>query len=184
MLIKEYLVKSGERFEKHLQEHKGKYIFQAVGFIIAGLFVMTLSGTTALHAELLAGMALLIAGTFQMLLTLRSKVHGWSLLAACLSLVAGALILWKPFPVLFGCVILLTLFMALEAIIELSLSFWMPKSRQRNWLLFSASLFFGLAVMTWVGYPTFDTLYLGWIVAANFILYGLSLLTLIWKAAS
>lgn len=184
MFIREYLLNLNERFEKGLRENKGKYIFQAVGFILAGLSAATLSGTTALHAELLGGMALLIAGAFQMALTLRSNIHGWSLFAACISLVAGVLILWKPFPVLFAGVVFLTVFMVVEAIIELLLSFRAPRPRQRSWLLFSASLFLGLAVITWVGYPAFDTLYLGWIVAANFILYGLSLLTLVWKAAS
>jgi hypothetical protein len=33
-------------------------------------------------------------------------------------------------------------------------------------------------------YPAFDVFYLGWVVAINLILYGLSLLMLVWRIAS
>jgi uncharacterized membrane protein HdeD (DUF308 family) len=41
-----------------------------------------------------------------------------------------------------------------------------------------------LAIILWIGFPTFDVLYLGWVVAINFILYGLSLMMLVWRVAA
>ena len=173
-----------ERIEQHLRDHKGKYILQGIGFIVSGILSATLSGTTALHTELLIGVILLMTGMFQLVLTLKSKMHWWSLLSAALSIVIGTLILWKPFPVLISVVTLLAVFMAAEGLFELFLAFRFRPVHSWNWMVFSSVVTLTMAVILWVGYPTFDVLYLGWIVAVNLVLYGLSLLMLVWKVAS
>jgi uncharacterized membrane protein HdeD (DUF308 family) len=157
----------GERVEQHLRDHKGKYIFQGIIFIVAGVLSAMLSSVTVLHTELLVGIVLLVTGMFQLVLTLKSKMHWWSLLSAGLSIFVGLFIVWKPFPVLISIVTLLAVFM----------------TRSWNWMIFSSIVTLTMAVVLWVGYPTFDILYLGWIVAVNLILYGLSLLMLVWGVA-
>ncbi len=173
-----------ERLEQHLRDHRGKYIFQGVAVIIAGVLSAALSGTTVLHTELLIGIVLLVTGMFQLALTLKSKMHWWSLLSAVLSIVVGALILWKPFPVLIFVVTLLAVFMVLEGVFELLLAFRFRPVRRWGWMTFSGIVTLTMAVVLWIGYPAFDVLYLGWIVAVNFVLYGLSLLMLVWRVAS
>jgi len=174
----------GERIEQHLREHRGKYIFQGVAFIIAGILSATLSGNTALHTELLIGIVLLVTGIFQLVLTLKSKMHWWSLLSSGLSIIAGTIILWKPFPVLISVVTLLAVFMALEGLVEMFLAFRFRPARRWGWMTFSSIMALTMSAVLWIGYPAFDVLYLGWIVAINFVLYGLSLLMLVWRAAS
>jgi uncharacterized membrane protein HdeD (DUF308 family) len=51
-------------------------------------------------------------------------------------------------------------------------------------MLFAAIITLALAAVLWLGFPTFDILYLGWIIAANLLLYGLSLWMLVWKIAA
>jgi len=174
----------GERIEQHLRDHKGKYIFQAIMFIVFGILSATLSGTTALHTEILIGVVLLATGMFQLLLTFKSKMHWWSFLSAGISIVIGTLILWKPFPVLISVVTLLAIFMVLEGLFELFLAFRFRPLRSWGWMIFSSVVTLTMAAILWIGYPTFDVLYLGWIVAVNFVLYGLSLLMLVWKVAA
>lgn len=171
----------GERVEQHLRDHKGKYIFQGIIFIVAGVLSAMLSSVTVLHTELLIGVVLLVTGVFQLVLTLRSKMHWWSLLSAVLSIVIGLFIVWKPFPVLMSIVTLLAVFMTAEGLFELFLAFRFRPLRSWSWMIFSSVVTLTMAAVLWIGYPTFDILYLGWIVAVNLILYGLSLLMLVWS---
>ena len=173
-----------EKVEQQLRLHKGKFSLQGVFFVVSGILAATLSSATALHTELLIGAVLVATGAFQLALTLRTKMHAWSLLAACASIVAGTVILWKPFPVLFAVVTILAIVMTLEGTLELILSFRLQPGQRWNWMFFSGIAALVMAAVVWLGYPAFDVLYLSWIVAANLVLYGLALLVLVWKAAS
>ena len=174
----------GTRVEQELRNHKGKYIFQGMIFVLGGALVAVFPGVTALNTELLIGVVLLLTGGFQLILTLRSKMHWWSLLSACLSIVIGTVILWKPLPVLLTLVTLLAIFMTLEGLLELLLAFQFRAVRNWRWMLFSGGITLILAAVLWIGFPAFDVLYLSWVIATNLIFYGLSLLMLVWKIAS
>lgn len=174
----------GARIEQELREHKGKYIFQGIVFIVAGILAATFPATTALNVELIIGAILLFTGVFQLILTLKSKMHWWSLLSACLSIVVGIVMLWKPMPVLLAFVTLLALFMTIEGLLELLLAFQFRPVRNWNWMFFSGSITLLLAAILWIGFPAFDVLYLGWVIAVNLAFYGLSLLMLVWRSAS
>jgi len=169
---------------QELRTHKTKYIVQGTLFIVLGVLAAALPVATALSAELLIGIVLLLSGVFQFVLTLRSKMHWWSLLSAVLSILVGFLMIWKPLAGLLAVVTLLALFMTLEGLLELLLAFEFRPVRNWSWMLFSGIITLIMAVVLWVGFPAFDVLYLGWIIAINLILYGLSLMMLIWKVAS
>ncbi len=172
------------RVEQELRNHKGKYILQGMIFILAGALAAAFPGTTALNTELLIGVILLVTGGFQLILTLRSKMHWWSLLSACLSIAVGIVILWKPLPVLLTVVTLLAIFMTLEGLLELLLAFEFRAVRNWRWMFVSGIITLILAAVLWIGFPAFDVFYLSWVIAVNLIFYGLSLLMLVWKIAS
>jgi uncharacterized membrane protein HdeD (DUF308 family) len=174
----------GARVEQELRDHKGKYIFQSIVFIVSGILAAAFPAATALNVELIIGAILLFTGVFQFILTLKSKMHWWSLLSACLSIIIGIVMLWKPLPILLAFVTLLALFMTIEGILELLLAFQFRPVRNWNWMLFSGTVTLILAAILWIGFPAFDVLYLGWVIAVNLIFYGLSLLMLVWKSAS
>ena len=48
-------------------------------------------------------------------------------------------------------------------------------------MLFSGIATLVMALILWIGFPVFDVLYLGWVIAINLVLYGLSLLMLVWR---
>lgn len=174
----------GADIEYELHAHKGKYIFQGIVFIVAGMLAAVFPATTALNVELIVGAILLLTGVFQLVLTLKSKMHGWSLLSSCLSIAIGIIMLWQPMPVLMAFVTLLAIFMTVEGILELSLAFQFRRVRNWSWMLFSGIVTLVLAAILWIGFPVFDVLYLGWVIAINLVLYGLSLLMLVWRTAS
>jgi len=173
-----------ERLEQELRSHKAKYIFQGTTFVMAGVLAAAMPAAAALNAELLLGVIILLTGVFQMVLTIQSRMHWWSALSALLSIVTGILMLWKPFPVLHMFVALLAIFMTVEGICELFLAFQFQPLKNWSWMLFSGVITLILATILWIGFPAFDVLYLGWIIAANLLLYGLSLLMLVWRIAS
>ena len=174
----------GARIRQELRDHKSKYIFQAMIFILAGVLAAAFPANTAVNVELIVGAVLLFTGVFQLVLTLKSKMHWWSLVSSCLSIAIGLLMLWKPLPFLLAFVTLLAIFMTLEGVLEILLAFQFRHARNWSWMFFSGAVTLLIAVMLWIGFPALDVLYLGWMIAINLIFYGLSLLMLVWKSAA
>ena len=163
------------------REHKGKYVLQGMVFIAVGALAAALPTATAISVELVIGLALLFSGMFQLVMTLRSKTHWWSLLSSLLSIAVGGVMMWHPLTGLFAVVTLLAVFMTLEGIFEVLLALQFQPTRNWGWMLFSGIVTLLLAALLWLGFPNLDVLYLGWIIAINFILYGLSLMMLAWR---
>jgi len=173
----------GARIQQELRDHKAKYILQGTLFVLCGILAGAFPAATALNVELVVGIALLLTGIFQLFLTIKSKMHWWSLLSAALSIVIGVVVLWKPLPILLAFVTLMAIFMTLEGVIELMLSFQFRPARNWGWMFLSGIITLILAAVLWIGFPVLDVLYLGWMIAINLIFYGLSLLMLVWKSA-
>ncbi len=171
-------------FGQALREHKGKYIFQGTVFIILGILALALPAATALSVELMIGVVLLLSGILQLVLTLKSKMHWWSVLSALLSITVGTIMAWKPFAGLLVIVTLLAIFMTTEGVFEVLLALQFRPERNWSWMLFSGIVTLVLAIMLWIGFPAFGVLYLSLVIAINFILYGLSLIMLVWRVAS
>jgi len=93
-------------------------------------------------------------------------------------------LLAAAFAVLWAIVTLIVLFLAIEGVFELLLALQFRPVRNWGWMFFPGIVALVLAFILWVGFPAFDVLYLGWIIAANLMLYGFSLLMLVWRTAS
>ncbi len=169
--------------EKELRDHKGKYTVQGVVFIVAGVIAAAFPAATAINVEMIVGAILLLTGVLQFFLALRSKMHLWALFSACLSIGFGVVMLWQPLSMLLAFVTLMAIFMTLEGALEVLLSLQFRPARNWKWMLSSGIITLMLAVALWIGYPLFDILYLGWVIAINLIFYGLSLLMLVGNTA-
>ena len=75
-------------------------------------------------------------------------------------------------------------FMTIEGVLELLLSFQFRPVHNWSWMLFSGVVTLVFAMVLWIGFPAFDILYLGWVIAINLVFYGLSLRMLVWRSAS
>ena len=169
----------GADIEHELHNHKSKYVFQGVLFIAAGALAAAFPAATALNVEILIGAILLFTGGLQFILSLKSKMHWWSLLSACLSMVIGLLLLWQPLPVLLAFITLLAIFITIEGILQLLLSIQFRPARNWKWMLSSGIVNLILATALWIGSPLFDVMYIGWVIAINLMFYGISLLMLV-----
>lgn len=168
-------------FFQNMHKHKEKYILQGTLFIVLGVLAASLPMASALSAELIIGVVLLLSGILQMALTLKSHIHWWSLLSSLLSIATGILMVWKPFSGLLAIITIMAVFMTIEGIFELLLALQFRSAKNWSWMLFSGLTTLLLALIMWLGYPAFDVLYLGWVIAINFILYGVSLIMLVWR---
>lgn len=171
-----------KQIKENISRHKGWYIFQGVLFIICGLLAALLPGATALGMGVLVGTLLLVSGAFQLIITLKSKIHWWSVLSALLSLIAGSIMLFDPFAGLVALVTVIAVFLTIEGIFEILLAFQFRPVRNWWWMLVAGIVTLFLAALLWAGFPALGILYLGWMVAVNLLLYGFSLLMLMWNA--
>ena len=171
----------GALIEEQLREHRNKYIFLGILFIVCGILSAAVPSITALNVALFIGVVLLATGALQLIVTLKAKTHWWSLLSAVLSLTCGLFVLWKPLAVLLALVTLMAIFLTVEGIFEILLAYQFRMIRNWGWMFVSGLVTLALAVILWMGYPTIGIFYLGWVIAVNFVLYGVSLLMLVWR---
>src|SRR5271170_4576809 len=80
---------------ERVRTHKSWYIFQGIIFIIFGLLAAILPAATAIGVDILVGAVLLMSGIFQLVASLKVKMHWWSILSSILSIIIGGLMLWN-----------------------------------------------------------------------------------------
>ena len=170
------------RLEEELNHHKSKYVFQGILFIGAGILAAVFPATTAINVEIMIGIILIAVGLAQAVFALKSHRHSWGLVSAVLAMGVGLFMLARPLSVLFAFVTLLAIFMSVEGVLELLLAFQLRPARNWSWMFASGLITLALALMLWVGFPVFGVLYLGCVIAINLILYGFSLIMLVWKS--
>lgn len=173
----------GPAVEHELQTHKRKYIAQGVLFILAGMISAVFPASTVVSLGMIIGALLLVTGLVQLVLSLKSRTHWWSLFSALLSIAIGAVLLIQPLPMLLAFMTLLAIFLTIEGILELLLSLQFRPARNWNWMFISGVITIILAMLLWIGWPIFGFLYVGWAIAINLIFYGVSLLMLVRTAS-
>jgi len=166
------------RIEQDIRAHRGGYYFQGIVFLVFGFIAAILPGVTALTAEMFVGVLLLFTGLFQLVTSFYSRMHWWAFFSAALSIVVGGWMLWMPAEGLVALVMATALFLTIEGIFEILLAFEFRFVRQWGWMAFSGVVSLILAALLWVGMPVLSILYLGIIIAVNFIFYGISILML------
>ena len=164
--------------KNHISEHKKWYSFQAVIFILAGISAMVLPSATALGFGLVIGVVLIVSGAAQAIASFSSKAHWWSLFSALLSLIVGSLMIFNPVAGTVAIATLLAVFLAIEGIAELFLSFQFRSVKNWGWLLFSGVISLFLAFLIFSGWPGASLVFLGVIIGINLLLYGVSLIAL------
>ncbi len=170
------------RIAENISRHRGWYVFQGILFVLCGILAAVLPGATALGMGILIGALLLVSGAAQLFMTLKSKIHWWSVLSSLLSLIAGGIMIFDPFTGLIALVTLVAVFLTLEGVFEILLAFQFRPVRNWRWMLLAGIVTLILAALLWIGFPELGILYLGWIIAINLLLYGFALLMLAWKA--
>lgn len=165
-----------QSIETNIAEHRKWYMFQGIAFIIAGLLAIILPGATAVGFELLIGALLLISGLIQAFACLQSRVHWWSLFSSLASIIVGGLMLFNPTTGTLALATIVAIFLAIEGIAELLLSFQFRPAKNWIWLMLSGVVSLALAIMLFAGWPAATIIFLGIIIGVNFLMYGISIM--------
>lgn len=166
------------RVEQHIHSHRGWYFLQGSVFLIFGLIAAILPGITAVSAALFIGAMLLVTGIFQLIASFQSRLYRWSFLSALLSIFMGAWMLWAPMAGTLALAVALAIFLAAEGALEILLALEFRATRNWGWMLASGIATLILSALLWSGFPVLSAVYLGMLIAVNFIFYGVSLLML------
>jgi uncharacterized membrane protein HdeD (DUF308 family) len=156
-------------------------------FLAEGV-ILTLLGLIAIFAPLFAGLfttvflgwLLLIAGVVGLVSTLRARRapgFGWSLLSALVALLAGGLLLWRPFEGLVTLTFVLTAFFILDGIfmIVLAVVHRRELSGKWEWLMVNGVVDLVLALLILSGLPGTLVWALGLILGIDMVFGGTSL---------
>lgn len=162
--------------ESNIAQHRSWYMLQGGVFILAGMLAIVLPSATAIGIELLIGALLLVSGIVQAFASFRSRVHWWSLLSSLASIVVGGLMLANPATGTLALATIVAIFLAIEGVAELFLSFQFRPARNWLWLTFSGLTSLALAALLFVGWPAATIVVLGIIIGVNFLLYGTSII--------
>jgi len=163
---------------KHILEHRGWYSFQGIVFILAGILAIVLPSATAIGFGFIIGALLIISGAAQAIASFTSKAHWWSLFSALISLIVGSLMLFHPLTGTIAIATLLAVFLVIEGVVELLMSFQYRSVKNWGWLLFSGSVSLFLGLIIFAGWPSASLVFLGVIIGINLLLYGVSLIAI------
>src|SRR5688572_9498433 len=87
-----------EDTRQQIRRRRGWYIFQGIVYIVAGISAVILPVATALAAEVLLGVLLLISGIAKVVTSIGNgkRESAWSWTSAVLAILTGGLMLWYP----------------------------------------------------------------------------------------
>ncbi len=171
-----------QRLMEDIRKHKGRYILQGVVFVICGILAAALPFATALGIGIVIGAVLLVSGIFQLVMGIKSGIHWWSALSALLSIIVGGIMVFDPFAGVLALATVIAVFLTIEGVFEIMLAFRFRPASGWLWMLLAGIVTLLLAIIIWMGFPGLGVLYIGWMVAINLMLYGFSLLMLVWGA--
>lgn len=165
--------------------HRARYLTEGMIFTTIGILAILLPNITSLATELIIGAALCVCGLIRLGNTLRFRTgRGWRLLSSLLSLGVGSFMLWQPFTGLVLLISMTGILMLTEGVIEIFLAFIYQSLLRSALLLLSGIISLLLGLLIFAGFPVTGIIFIAIAVGLNMILYGLSMITMAWKAST
>jgi uncharacterized membrane protein HdeD (DUF308 family) len=162
-----------------LHAHWGRLLFQGVIMIILGAVAFAAPTIATIAVDIFVGWLFLLSGLVG--LTALFSVRGvpafvWTLFTAALSVVGGAMLIWKPAEGVISLTLMLTAFFIVEGIFHMAASFTyrdlLPSSW--GWVFLSGFSDLALAAIIIWGWPLSLGWFLGLLVGINLVTSGLA----------
>lgn len=160
-----------------LRAHWRMFMFQGVAMIILGVLALVAPVQATIAVDFYFGWLFLISGIIGLVAMFSAKdipAFLWSLIVAALSIVAGALLLWKPATGAMSLTLILTAFFIAEGVIQTvtSIAYRDMFAGSWGWMLLSGLSDLALAAIIISGWPATGSWALGLIVGINLITSG------------
>jgi uncharacterized membrane protein HdeD (DUF308 family) len=163
-----------------LHAHWVLFLAQGVIMVILGAVAFATPTLATIAIDMFVGWLFLISGVFG--LAALFSVRGvpafiWTLITAALSVVVGAMLIWKPVEGVFSLTLVLTAFFIVEGIFQIAASFTSRDAIPGSWgwMLASGLADLVLAAIIIAGWPLSASWVLGLLVGINLITSGLAL---------
>jgi len=157
--------------------------FLALGivFILFGFMIILFPVAGTFAIEVLFGIVLLIAGLMQFALTF--QMGGWKgflikLLSGILYLGAGLVLLFYPLTGVIALTLFLGMFLVVDGILKVSLSFKLKPKFKWKLLLFDGLITLLLAILIIGGWPSDSTWVIGLLFGINMLFGGITSIVL------
>jgi uncharacterized membrane protein HdeD (DUF308 family) len=165
-----------------LRAHWVLFLAQGVIMVILGAVAFAAPTLATIAVDMFVGWLFLISGVFG--LAVLFSVRGvpafiWTLIMAALSVVVGAMLIWRPVEGVFSLTLVLTAFFIVEGIFQIVASFTSRDAIPGSWgwMLASGLADLVLAAIIIAGWPLSAGWVLGLLVGINLITSGLALAT-------
>jgi uncharacterized membrane protein HdeD (DUF308 family) len=162
---------------------------ESVGWSIALNVLMILTGVLAIMIPPVAGIAVLVvvawllmfSGAAHLVFAWHTRTAGgmvWELLLGILYILVGVYALLNPVAGLASLTLVLAIYLFMEAVLELILSFRLRPLAGSNWLLIDGIITLILAVLIWRSWPSSSEWVIGTLVGISMLFSGAARLSL------
>jgi len=162
---------------------------ESVGWSIALSVLMILTGVLAIMIPPVAGIAVLVvvawllmfSGAAHLVFAWHTRTAGgmvWELLLGILYILVGVYALLNPVAGLASLTLVLAIYLFMEAVLELILSFRLRPLAGSNWLLIDGIITLILAVLIWRSWPSSSEWVIGTLVGISMLFSGAARLSL------
>lgn len=162
---------------------------ESVGWSIALSVLMILAGVLAIMIPPVAGIAVLVvvawllmfSGAAHLVFAWHTRTAGgmvWELLLGILYILVGVYALLNPVAGLASLTLVLAIYLFMEAVLELILSFRLRPLAGSNWLLIDGIITLILAVLIWRSWPSSSEWVIGTLLGISMLFIGAARLSL------
>ena len=150
-------------------------------FCLFGFQIMLFPMVSSIALDMLIGILLLVLGLAQIVLAFLSR--DWKgflfvFIAGILSLLLGFVLLAAPYKGVIGLTLLLGIFLLVQGLVKLVMSFKFRPSRNWEWLLFDGLITLLLGGLIIAGWPSDSLWVIGLLFGIDVLFGGLSMLLL------
>jgi uncharacterized membrane protein HdeD (DUF308 family) len=165
---------------KGLRDHWKQFLFQGILHVILGGFAVAAPVAATVAVDIYIGWIFLISGVMGFVAMFYSQNVGtvlWALVAALLSLIVGAILIWQPVQGAYSLTIVLPAFFVIEGIFQIAGAFNYRDviTNTWGWMIASGAADLALAAIIISGWPSSASWTLGIIVGINLITSGAAL---------
>ena len=153
----------------------------SIFMIIAGVLAIVVPPAAGIAVAILVGWLLVFSGGAHLAFAWRTRTTAgflWELLLGILYVAVGAYVLLHPVAGLATLTLALAIYLFVEGILELALSFLLRPMPGSSWILLDGIITLLLAVMIWRTWPSSTEWVIGTLVGASMLFSGLTRLML------
>jgi uncharacterized membrane protein HdeD (DUF308 family) len=164
-----------------LKKYRLWYMIYGLILIALGLFAIAMPYVATIAVELTVGWLLVIGGVLGLIASFSGGQSApgfwWNLLIAILSLLAGVALLWHPVAGTVTLTLILVAYLISGGVAKALMAVNMrnPLPKAWGWMLFSALVDIGLAVLIMSGWPGTAGWVIGLFVGINLLMTGVAL---------